>query len=208
MSLVLLLLLLLLVAAPTPTLTLTRSLFLTYPPRPYSPTLPSIHTHTRLSCDRLSQELELREHSLSLLQERLQGSEAHKLAEAVAAVEAELADATAAVAGAAEKKSAMVVAAQVGELRGGECVHVFTGGEGSGSERRRHCCSACYLQQGKGVEGLKTATLPPLSPLSAPPLPPPINTHTHACMPAHTHTDTRRSLSARLAASARIAIAA
>lgn len=67
-----------------------------------------------LLCCRLSQELELKQHSLKLLEERMAGSEAAQLAEAVAATQQELEEATAAVAAAQEKKKEMVAAAKVG----------------------------------------------------------------------------------------------
>ena len=62
---------------------------------------------------RLSQDLELKQHSLKLLEERMAGSEAAQLSEAVAASEAELAEAQAAVAAAQAKKAEMVAAAKV-----------------------------------------------------------------------------------------------
>ncbi|PRW61562.1 structural maintenance of chromosomes 2-1 isoform A [Chlorella sorokiniana] len=61
---------------------------------------------------KLSQELELKQHSLKLLEERMQGSEAHQLSEAVAASERELGEAQAAVAAAQQKKAEMVAAAK------------------------------------------------------------------------------------------------
>ncbi|PSC74142.1 structural maintenance of chromosomes 2-1-like [Micractinium conductrix] len=61
---------------------------------------------------KLSQDLELKQHSLKLLEERMAGSEAAQLSEAVAASEAELAEAQAAVAAAQAKKAEMVAAAK------------------------------------------------------------------------------------------------
>ncbi len=59
-----------------------------------------------------AQELELKEHALALLEERLAGSEAAQLASAAAAAEAELAEATAAVGAARERKAALGAAAK------------------------------------------------------------------------------------------------
>lgn len=73
----------------------------------------------RLSDCRLSQELELKQHSLKLLEERMQGSEVHQLSEAVAGSERELQEAQQALAAAHEKKKEMVVAAKVGPRRAG-----------------------------------------------------------------------------------------
>ena len=63
---------------------------------------------------RLSQELELKQHSLGLLKERMAGSESSQLAEAVAATKADLEAALAAVGDAQEKKKAMLSTAKVG----------------------------------------------------------------------------------------------
>jgi hypothetical protein len=69
---------------------------------------------------RLQQELELQQHSLQLLQGRMQGSEGHQLAEALAATEAQLAAAQQEAGAAEEKKKEMVALAKVGGcLRGG-----------------------------------------------------------------------------------------
>ena len=65
---------------------------------------------------RLSQELELKQHSLSLLEERARGSEAHQLAEAAAATEKELGEAQQAVQVARERKQELVAAAKVGNM--------------------------------------------------------------------------------------------
>eukprot|EP00878_Enallax_costatus_P012275 GHUV01012822.1.p1 GENE.GHUV01012822.1~~GHUV01012822.1.p1 ORF type:complete len:987 (+),score=463.32 GHUV01012822.1:251-3211(+) len=57
---------------------------------------------------KLQQELELQQHNLELLQGRMQGSECHQLAEALAATEAQLAAAQQEAAAAAGKKKEMV----------------------------------------------------------------------------------------------------
>lgn len=79
------------------------------------------------SC-RLSQDLELKEHSLRLLQERMQGSEAHQLAEAAATAERELGEAQAAVVAAQDKKKEMVAAAKVGRDAASLSGHMGVGG--------------------------------------------------------------------------------
>jgi hypothetical protein len=63
---------------------------------------------------RLQQELELQQHSLQLLSERMAGSEGHQLAQALAETEAALQDAQAQAAAAADKKKEMVALAKVG----------------------------------------------------------------------------------------------
>ncbi len=68
---------------------------------------------------RLSQEVELKQHSLALLEERARGSEAHQLGEAVAATQAELGQAQQAVQDARERKQQLVAAAKVGGWAGG-----------------------------------------------------------------------------------------
>lgn len=65
-----------------------------------------------LDC-RLQQELELQQHSLQLLQGRLEGSEGHQLAAALAATEEQLAAAQQEAGAAAEKKKEMVALAKV-----------------------------------------------------------------------------------------------
>lgn len=62
---------------------------------------------------RLQQELELQQHSLSLLSERMAGSEGHQLAQGLADTQAALQEAQAAAAAAAEKKKEMVALAKV-----------------------------------------------------------------------------------------------
>lgn len=62
---------------------------------------------------RLQQELELQQHSLQLLSERMAGSEGHQLAEALAATEAALQEAQEQAAAAAQKKKEMVALAKV-----------------------------------------------------------------------------------------------
>jgi len=64
---------------------------------------------------RLQQELELQQHSLQLLSERMAGSEGHQLAEALAATEAALQEAQEQAAAAAQKKKEMVALAKVRE---------------------------------------------------------------------------------------------
>ena len=61
----------------------------------------------------MGQELELKQHSLSLLEERARGSEAHQLAEAAAATQAELKQAQQAAQAARERKQELVAAAKV-----------------------------------------------------------------------------------------------
>ena len=62
---------------------------------------------------RLQQELDLKRHALSLLQDRIAGSESAQLAGAVAELEAQLQEATAAAEAARGKKAEMVAAAKV-----------------------------------------------------------------------------------------------
>ena len=62
---------------------------------------------------RLSQELELKRHSLELLEQRMAGSEASQLAAGLAASEAELADALAAAAAALLNKQELGTKAKV-----------------------------------------------------------------------------------------------
>ena len=62
---------------------------------------------------RLQQELEVKQHSLSLLQERIAGSESAQLADSVAGTQRELEEAKAAAAAAQQKKQDMHKAAQV-----------------------------------------------------------------------------------------------
>jgi hypothetical protein len=62
---------------------------------------------------RLQQELELQQHSLQLLSERMAGSEGHQLAQALAETEAALQEAQAQTAAAADKKKEMVALAKV-----------------------------------------------------------------------------------------------
>lgn len=64
---------------------------------------------------RLQQELELQQHSLQLLSERMAGSEGHQLAQALAETEAALQEAQAEAAAAADKKKEMVALAKVGK---------------------------------------------------------------------------------------------
>jgi hypothetical protein len=62
---------------------------------------------------RLQQELELQQHSLQLLSERMAGSEGHQLAQALADTEAALKEAQEQAAAAADKKKEMVTLAKV-----------------------------------------------------------------------------------------------
>ena len=62
---------------------------------------------------RLSQELELKQHALALLKERMAGSESAQLAEAVATLEAELASEEEAARKAKEAKESLVATAKV-----------------------------------------------------------------------------------------------
>lgn len=73
-------------------------------------------TRLRQECicgSRLTQELELKAHALSLLQERIAGSESAQLAEAVSALEADLAAAKDAAAAAKARKAEMAASAKV-----------------------------------------------------------------------------------------------
>lgn len=109
------------------------------PSTPTPPQTPTSHltpTPPHCPCARLSQELELKQHSLALLEERARGSEAHQLAEAVAATQGELEGAQQAGAEARERKQQLVAAAKVG----GWC-------EGAGSGERMAAC-------GEGASGL------------------------------------------------------
>lgn len=90
---------------------------------------------------RLSQQLELRQHSLRLMEERVAGSEAAQLLEAVASCERQLAEAQAAVGAAQEKKKAMVAAAKVCVLVA--VVVLWGGGAGGPRPDGRQCNLAC-----------------------------------------------------------------
>lgn len=68
-----------------------------------------------LSWRRLQQEVEVKQHSLALLQQRIAGSQSAQLAQAVAASEAELQEASQAAAAAQQKRADMVKAAQVND---------------------------------------------------------------------------------------------
>ena len=72
--------------------------------------------HAKVWQCRLQQELEVKQHSLRLLQERIAGSESAQLADALAATQAELDEAKAAAAAAQQKKQEMHKAAQVSHL--------------------------------------------------------------------------------------------
>ena len=63
---------------------------------------------------RLSQELDLKQHALALLKERMAGSESAQLAVAVAELEAELAGQEEAASKAKAAKAGMVATAKVG----------------------------------------------------------------------------------------------
>lgn len=63
---------------------------------------------------RLKQEVEVKQHSLRLLQERISGSESAQLADAVAATQAELEQAKLAAEAAKQKKADMIKTAKVG----------------------------------------------------------------------------------------------
>ena len=62
---------------------------------------------------RSKQEVEVKQHSLKLLQQRISGSESAQMAEAVAATQAELQQAKAAAEAAKQKKADMIKAAKV-----------------------------------------------------------------------------------------------
>ena len=62
---------------------------------------------------RLKQEVEVKQHSLKLLRQRVSGSESAQMAEAVAATQAELQQAKAAVEAAKQKKADMIKTAKV-----------------------------------------------------------------------------------------------
>lgn len=66
-----------------------------------------------LTLGRLKQEVEVKQHSLKLLQQRISGSESAQLAEAVAATQAELDQAKAAAEAAKQKKADMIKIAKV-----------------------------------------------------------------------------------------------
>ena len=72
----------------------------------------SLDTDQHNPC-RLSQELDLKQHALALLTERMAGSESAQLAAAVAELEAELAGQEEAASKARETKAGMVAAAKV-----------------------------------------------------------------------------------------------
>ena len=59
--------------------------------------------------------MELQQHSLNLLQERIAGSESHQLAEALAATEAAVAAATEEAQGAQQRKKELQAQAKVGQ---------------------------------------------------------------------------------------------
>ncbi len=65
---------------------------------------------------RLQQQLELKQHSLALLRERIAGSESAQLADALAASEAEEAEARAAAEAERAKKAELAALAKVGRL--------------------------------------------------------------------------------------------
>lgn len=80
---------------------------------------------------RLQQELELQQHSLQLLGERMAGSEGHQLAQALADTEGELKAAQEQAAAAADKKKEMVALAKVNAM---SCVRMrvcVAGGDGA-----------------------------------------------------------------------------
>ncbi len=66
--------------------------------------------------DRLTQELEVKQHSLSLLQQRISSSESAQMADAMAATQQELEQAKQAAHTAQQKKADMVTAAKVSRL--------------------------------------------------------------------------------------------
>ena len=72
---------------------------------------------------RISQELELKQHALALLKERMAGSESAQLAEAVAMLEAELAGEEEAARSAKEAKESLVTTAKVSRVLQG-CIRV------------------------------------------------------------------------------------
>lgn len=61
---------------------------------------------------RLLQELEIKQHAFSLLQERVQGSESAQLAGRVAALESQLQEASQAAQAARDKKQGLIAAAK------------------------------------------------------------------------------------------------
>ena len=61
----------------------------------------------------LKQEVEVKQHSLKLLQQRISGSQSAQMAEAVAATQAELEQAQAAAQAAKQKKADMIKTAKV-----------------------------------------------------------------------------------------------
>lgn len=80
--------------------------------------------------NRLQQELELQQHSLQLLTERMAGSEGHQLAAALAATEEQLQEAKQQATAAADKKKEMVELAKVG----------LSGHAASCAGHRHTCC--------------------------------------------------------------------
>ena len=70
---------------------------------------------------RLKQELDVKQHRLGLLRQRIAGSESAQLAEAVKASEQELAEAKEAAAAAQQKRKDMVKAAKVCQNDGSSC---------------------------------------------------------------------------------------
>jgi hypothetical protein len=66
-----------------------------------------------LAATRLQQELELQQHSLQLLSERMAGSECHQLAQSLADTEAAVKEAQEQAAAATDKKKEMITLAKV-----------------------------------------------------------------------------------------------
>ena len=69
--------------------------------------------HVSFYLGRLKQEVEVKQHSLKLLQQRISGSESAQMAEAVATTQAELEQAKAAAQAAKQKQADMVKTAKV-----------------------------------------------------------------------------------------------
>ena len=82
---------------------------------PFSARLYVVYLLTLQSCSacRLKQEVEVKQHSLSLLQQRIAGSQPAQLAQAVATTQQELEEAKQAALDAQQKKADMVKAAKV-----------------------------------------------------------------------------------------------
>lgn len=108
---------------------ISEALWSAYPPPPTHPSsTPILSTLNAEVPRRLKQEADLKSHALSLLEERVRGSESAQLAERVASLTAQVDEAAQAARTAREQKAAMVAAAKV------RCTFFYwmTGGGGGG----------------------------------------------------------------------------